>query len=206
MSYLKKGKKMSDIPLVQPVPTTKKSVALSGVEAGQTAICSVGSNGLELRYRGYEINDLAKHSTYEEVAHLLIHGDLPNSYILSRYKTKLMTMRGLPTPVKAVLEQIPTAAQPMDVLRTGVSVLGTVLPERDDQAMGEARNIADRLLSAMPGMLVYWYHYARNGRRVDPETFEDSLAGHFLYLLEGYKAPPAFERALDVSFMLYAEH
>ncbi len=151
----------------------KKSVALSGIEAGQTAICTVGANGRELHYRGYDIHDLASSATYEEVAALLIHEELPNPFILERYKQKLLTMRGLPVPVKAVLEQMPTAAQPMDVLRTGMSVLGTVLPEHDDQAMGEARNIADRLISSMPVMLIYWYHYSRNGRRIEVETGEE---------------------------------
>lgn len=184
----------------------KKSVALSGVEAGQTAICTVGSNGKDLQYRGYEIQDLAQHATFEEVAHLLIHEELPNTYFLSRYKQKLMTMRGLPQPVKAVLEQIPTIAQPMDVLRTGCSILGTVLPEREDQNLNDARNIADRMLTAFPAMLTYWYHYSRNGRRIEVETDEDSLAGHFLHLLEGHTPPKSFARALDVSLILYAEH
>jgi 2-methylcitrate synthase len=184
----------------------KKSVALSGIEAGQTAICSVGANGRELRYRGYDIHDLAKHASFEEVAALLIHEELPNPYILSRYKQKLATMRGLPAPVKAVLEQIPTAANPMDVLRTGCSVLGTVLPEQDNQSLGEARNIADRLLSSFPAMLTYWYHYSRNGRRIEVETDEDSLAAHFLHLLEGHPPVEIFARALNVSLILYAEH
>jgi len=184
----------------------KKSVALSGIEAGQTAISAVGANGRELRYRGYDIHDLASFASYEEVASLLIHEELPNHYLLARYNQKLKNMRGLPAPVKAALEAVPTAAQPMDVLRTGVSVLGTVLPERDDQAVGEARNIADRLVSALPGMLMYWYHYSRNGRRIDVETEEESLAGHFLHLLEGHQTTASFQRALDVSMILYAEH
>jgi len=187
-------------------PPKKKSVALSGIEAGQTAISAIGANGRELRYRGYDIHDLASFASFEEVASLLIHEELPNHYLLARYKQKLKNMRGLPAPVKAALEAVPTAAQPMDVLRTGVSVLGTVLPERDDQAVGGARNIADRLVSALPGMLMYWYHYARNGRRIDVETEEESLSGHFLHLLEGRQATASFERALDVSMILYAEH
>lgn len=184
----------------------KKSVALSGIEAGQTAISSVGADGKSLRYRGYDINDLAAHATFEEVAHLLIHEELPNAYELARYKHKLETQRGLPAPVKAVLEQIPAAAQPMDVLRTGASVLGTVLPEREDHNIGEARNAADRMLASFPTMLNYWYHFARNGRRIDTETGADSIAGHFLHLLMGHKPPHAFVRALDVSLILYAEH
>ena len=195
--------------LSEPITTEapkKKSVALSGIEAGQTAICSVGANGRELRYRGYDIHDLARAASYEEVAALLIHENLPNPFILTRYKQKLLTMRGLPAPVKAVLEQVPTAAQPMDVLRTGISTLGTVLPERDDQAVGEARNIADRLISSMPAMLIYWYHYARNGRRIEVETGENSIAGHFLHMLEGCQPTASFTKALDVSMILYAEH
>jgi 2-methylcitrate synthase len=184
----------------------KKSVALSGIEAGQTAISSVGWSGSDLHYRGYDVTELARKATFEEVAFLLIYEDLPNHYLLNRYKEKLYSMRGLPAPVKAVLEQIPPSAQPMDVLRTGVSVLGTVLPERDDQNLGEARNIADRLLASLPSMLVYWYHFARNGRRIDVETDEDSVAAHFLHLLEGRKPAELHVKALDISMMMYAEH
>ena len=184
----------------------KKSVALSGIEAGQTAICTVGANGRELHYRGYSIDDLAAHASYEEVAFLLIHEELPNRYFLERYKEKLLTMRGLPAPLKAVLEEIPAAAQPMDVLRSGCSVLGTVLPEHDDQAIGEARNIADRLISSFPSMLVYWYHYSRNGRRIEVETGEESIAGQFLRLWMGHPAPESYVKALDISLILYAEH
>ena len=184
----------------------KKSVALSGVEAGNTAISAVGANGKELRYRGYDINDLAEHATFEEVAHLLIHEELPNGYELARYKHKLESMRGLPAPLKAVLEQVPAAAQPMDVLRTGCSMMGTVLPEREDHNIGEARNAADRLLASFPSMLNYWYHFARNGNRIDTESGEESVAGHFLHLLMGRRPPHSFVRALDVSLILYAEH
>ncbi len=195
----------TNVNIKQEVPK-KKSVSLSGVEAGQTAICTVGFNGKELQYRGYEIQDLAKYATFEEVAFLLIHEELPNHYFLSRYQQKLMSMRGLPQPVKAVLEQIPTSAQPMDVLRTGCSIMGTLLPEADNLNVSEARNIADRLLSAFPAMLTYWYHYARNGKRIDVETDEESLAGHFLHLLEGHKPTASFTRALDASLICYAEH
>lgn len=184
----------------------KKSVALSGVEAGQTAISKVGSNGNQLHYRGYDIHDLAKYASFEEVAHLLIHEELPNHYIYTRYQQKLESMRGLPMPLKLALEQIPAAAQPMDVLRSGCSILGTVLPEREDQNIGEARNIADRLLASFPSMLIYWYHYARNGRPIDVETNESSIAGHFLHLLMGQHPPVHFVKALDVSMILYAEH
>ena len=192
--------------MTQAARPKKKSVALSGVEAGNTAICTVGANGKELRYRGYDIHDLAEHATFEEVAYLLVHEGLPNAYELARYKQKLETMRGLPAPLKAVLEAVPAAAQPMDVLRTGCSMLGTVLPEREDHNIGEARNVADRLLASFPAMLVYWYHFARNGRRIEVDTGEDSIAAHFLHLLYGHPAPHAFSRALDVSLILYAEH
>ncbi len=190
----------------QAAAPRKKSVALSGVVAGNTAICTVGANGKELHYRGYDINDLASEATFEEVAHLLIHEELPNSYQLARYKQKLETMRGLPAPLRTVLEHVPTAAQPMDVLRTGCSTLGTILPEREDHNIGEAVHIADRLLASFPSMLVYWYHYARNGKRIEVDLDEDSIAGHFLHMLYGHPAPPLFVRALDVSLILYAEH
>ena len=193
----------------EPVETRapgKKSVALSGIAAGETAISSVGANGKELRYRGYDINDLAKYGTFEEVAHLLVYGVLPNAYELDRYKAKLDSARGLPAPLKQALEQIPPAAQPMDVMRTGASVMGTMLPEREDMLEGEARNIADRLLATFPSILTYWYHYARNGNRIDVATGEDTIAGDFLHLLFGHQAPPSFVRALDVSLILYAEH
>ncbi len=188
-----------------PIPR-KKSVALSGIEAGETAISKVGYKGKELHYRGYDINDLARHASFEEVAYLLIHEELPTSYQLSRYKQKLESMRGLPAALKTVLEAIPTAAQPMDVLRTGASMLGTILPEREDQNVGEARNIADRLAASFPSMLVYWYHYARNGRRIDVEIEDTSIAGHFLHMLYGRTPPASYARALDVSLILYAEH
>ncbi len=191
---------------LQVEPARKKSVALSGVVAGNTAICTVGANGQDLHYRGYDIHDLARFATYEEVAHLLVHEELPNPYRLARYRQKLDSMRGLPAPLRAVLETIPTSAQPMDVLRTGCSLLGTVLPEREDQAINEARHIADRLLASFPSMLVYWYHYARNGVRIDVDNGEDSIPGHFLHMLYGRKAPELFVRALDVSMILYAEH
>jgi 2-methylcitrate synthase len=184
----------------------KKSVALSGIEAGQTAICTVGSSGHDLHYRGYDIHDLAKHATFEETAFMLVHGDLPNAYIYSRYQQKLLTMRGLPAPLKTILENMPTAAQPMDVLRTACSAMGTILPERDDHPVQGARNIADRLLASFPSMLIYWYQYARNGKRIDVETGEESIAAHFLHLLLGHKPPDSYVSALDTSLVLYAEH
>jgi 2-methylcitrate synthase len=189
-----------------PAAPRKKSVALSGVEAGQTAISQVGHEGKGLFYRGYDIHDLAEFATFEEIAHLLIHGDLPNANQLTRYKTRLKAMRGIPAPVKAVLEQIPAAAHPMDVLRTATAMLGTVMPEREDHADEGARNIGDRLIACMPSMLLYWYHYARNGVRIEVETGEDSVAAHFLHLLRGRSPLPSHVRAMDVSLILYAEH
>jgi 2-methylcitrate synthase len=196
---------MSQPVIIEAAPR-KKSVALSGIEAGETAISKVGHEGHGLFYRGYDIHDLAEFSTYEEVAYLLIHGEMPNTSQLSRYKTALKAMRGIPAPVKAVLEEIPAAAHPMDVLRTGCSMLGTVLPERFDLTDEGARNIADRLIASFPSMLMYWYHYARNGKRIDLDTGEDSIAGHFLHLLLGRTPPASHVRALDVSLILYAEH
>ncbi|MHB0922717.1 MAG: bifunctional 2-methylcitrate synthase/citrate synthase [Bellilinea sp.] len=184
----------------------KKSVQLSGVVAGNTAICTVGTLGHDLRYRGYDINDLAEFSTFEEVAYLLIHGKLPVKNELERYRRQLKNLRGLPAPVKAVLESIPAAAHPMDVLRTGCSILGAVLPEREDHNEEGARHIADRLVAIFPSMLLYWYHFAHHGRRIEVETDDDSVAGHFLHLLHGRKPSEIHERALDITFILYAEH
>lgn len=184
----------------------KKSVALSGVEAGQTAICHVGANGRELRYRGYDIHDLAEFTSFEEVAYLLIHGELPMPSELDRYKRKLKNMRGLPAPLKTVLEEIPASAHPMDVLRTGCSVLGTLLPERHDHPTEGAREIADRLLAIFPSILLYWYHFAFNGRRITVETDDDSIAGHFLHLLRGSTPSELHQRSLDITLILYAEH
>jgi 2-methylcitrate synthase len=205
MSYLPKRKIMSNTN-TKSKTGKKKSVALSGVQAGETAICTVGASGNDLHYRGYDIQDLANQSTFEEVAFMLVHEELPDIYNLKRYQQKLKSMRGLPAPLRAGLEIIPTAAQPMDVLRTGVSLLGTILPEREDQNVNEARNIADRLLAAMSSMLMYWYHYARNGVRIDVEVGDDSIPSHFLHMLFGHEAPEHFVRALDVSLILYAEH
>jgi 2-methylcitrate synthase len=184
----------------------KKSVALSGVTAGNTAICTVGRTGNDLHYRGYDILDLADKCEFEEVAYLLVHGKLPNRAELVHYKAELKALRGLPTPVRNVLEQIPAAAHPMDVLRTGCSVLGCVLPEREDHNVAGARDIADRLLASLGSMLLYWYHYSHNGRRIDVDTDDDSIGGHFLHLLHG-KAPSAlWVRAMHTSLVLYAEH
>jgi 2-methylcitrate synthase len=184
----------------------KKSVELSGVTAGQTAISSVDPNGHDLHYRGYNINDLAENATFEEVAYLLVHEKLPTASELKRYRLRLQTMRGIPAPVIAVLEQIPAAAHPMEVLRTAVSMLGTVLPERDDHSPEGARDLADHLLACLPSMLVYWYHYSHNGRRIAVETDEASIAGHFLRLLTGKQPSRLHEHSLDVTLILYAEH
>ena len=184
----------------------KKSVALSGVEAGTSAVCTVGRTGSDLHYRGYDILDLAKRATFEEVAYLLIHGKLPNQSELNGYRNKLKGLRGLPLQLKAVLEQIPASAHPMDVLRTACSTLGTILPEKDDHNLSGARDIADRLTASFGSMLIYWYHYSHNGRRVDVETDDDSIAGHFLHVLHGKPPSASHEHAMDVSLILYAEH
>ncbi|WP_222565640.1 bifunctional 2-methylcitrate synthase/citrate synthase [Novilysobacter antarcticus] len=195
---------MSDTPVTKPKP--KKSVALSGTPAGNTALCTVGLSGNDLHYRGYDIHDLATRSSFEEVAHLLIHGVLPTRAQLAAYKTKLRRLRGLPALVTEVLELVPANAHPMDVLRTGCSMLGTVLPERDSHPASEARDIADRLIASFGSMLLYWWHFTRNGRRIDVETEDDSVAAHFLHLLHGEPASALHADALDKSLVLYAEH
>ncbi len=190
----------------QVLPKAKKSVALSGVAAGNTALCTVGRSGNDLHYRGYNILDLAESCEFEEIAYLLIHGHLPNVAELAQYKRKLKALRGLPEIVQSALELIPAAAHPMDVLRTGCSVLGTVLPEKEDHAEANAKDIADRLLASFPSMLLYWYHYSHNGRRIDVETDDDSIAAHFLHLLHGEKPSQLWERSMHTSLILYAEH
>ena len=184
----------------------KKSVALSGVTAGNTALCTVGRTGNDLHYRGYDILDLAGACEFEEVAHLLVHGKLPNKAELAAYKAKLKALRGLPANVKAALEWVPASAHPMDVMRTGVSVLGTVLPEKDDHATPGARDIADRLMASLGSMLLYWYHYSHNGKRIEVETDDDSIGGHFLHLLHGVEPSKSWVDAMHVSLNLYAEH
>jgi len=184
----------------------KKSVALSGVAAGNTALCTVGRSGNDLHYRGYDILDLAEGASFEEVAHLLIHERLPTATQLRAYQRKLQGLRGLPQLAKNVLEQIPAAAHPMDVLRTYTSVLGTIYPERDDHNTVGARDIADKLLASYASALLYWYHYAHHGRRIEVETADESIGAHFLHLLHG-KAPSAsWTEAMAVSLNLYAEH
>lgn len=184
----------------------KKSVALSGVAAGNTALASVGKSGNDLHYRGYDILDLAENSEFEEVAYLLIYGELPTKAQLKNYKNKLRSYRGLPQHLKEVLKQIPAAAHPMDVLRTSTSVLGTLLPERENQNAPEARDIADRLLASFSSALLYWYHYSHNGKEIEVETDDDSIGGHFLHLLHGEKPSDSWVRAMNISLNLYAEH
>jgi 2-methylcitrate synthase len=185
---------------------SKKSVTLSGVLAGNTAICTVGNAGNDLRYRGYDILDIAEECEFEEIAHLLVYGTLPNQAELAAYKATLKSLRGLPTVVKQVLEAIPAASHPMDVMRSGVSVLGCVLPEALDHNQAGAREIADRLMASAGSILFYWYHYSHHGRRVDVETDDDSIGAHFLHLLHGQKPDALFVRAMHTSLNLYAEH
>ena len=187
-------------------PKVKKSVALSGVTAGNTALCTVGITGNDLHYRGYDILDMADVCEFEEVAHLLVHGKLPTPAELRAYKTKLKALRGLPASVKQALEHLPASSHPMDVMRTGVSALGCVLPEKDDHNSPGARDIADRLMASLGSMLLYWYHYAYNGKRIEVETDDDSIGGHFLHLLHGRKPPQSWVRAMHTSLILYAEH
>ena len=184
----------------------KKSVALSGVPAGNTALCSVGRSGNDLHYRGYDIVDIADQCEFEEIAYLLIHEKLPTRSELINYKRKLHSLRGLPNIVKNILEQIPAAAHPMDVMRTGCSSLGVVLPEKDDHNLAGAREIADQLMACFHSMLLYWYHYSHSGRRIDVETDDDSIGAHFLHLLHGDKPSDLWIKSMHTSLILYAEH
>lgn len=188
------------------LPKPKKSVALSGTAAGNTAICTVGRTGNDLHYRGYDILDFADKAEFEEIAFLLIHERLPNHSELVAYKHKLRTMRGLPAALKTALEQLPPSAHPMDVMRTGASVLGTLEPEKDDHPLAGARDIGDRLMASFGSMLVYWYHFAHNGKRIDVETEDDSIGGHFLHMLHGKSPRQEWVRAMHTSLILYAEH
>jgi len=191
-----------------PAPTfkPKKSVALSGTAAGNTALCTVGRSGNDLHYRGYDILDVATTCEFEEIAHLLVHGKLPTTAELAAYKTKLKSLRGVPAGVKAALETLPPSAHPMDVMRTGVSVLGCLAPEKDDHNHPGARDIADKLMASLGSMLLYWYHYSHNGKRIELETDDDSIGGHFLHLLHGQKPSELWVRAMHTSLILYAEH
>ena len=184
----------------------KKGVALAGVSAGTTAICTVGHTGNDLHYRGYDITELAQYATFEEVAYLLIHGELPNKVQLSAYHQKLKTLRGLPTALKAVLEQIPASAHPMDVMRTGCSMLGTLEPESQDRNIDDAKLLGDRLIACFGSILIYWYHFSHNHKRIEVETDDDSIAAHFLQLLHGKTPSDLHVRAMNTSLVLYAEH
>ena len=193
---------MSERPNLGP----KKSVALSGVTAGNTALCTVGRTGNDLHYRGYDILEIATVCEFEEIAYLLIHEKLPNPAELSEYKAKLKSLRGLPATLRAALEVLPGASHPMDVLRTGVSVLGCTLPERDSHEVAGARQIADRLIASLGSMLTYWYHFSHAGIRIEVETDDDSIGGHFLHLLHLRPPPASWVRAMHTSLILYAEH
>ena len=187
-------------------PKPKKSVALSGVTAGNTALCTVGRTGNDLHYRGYDILDIAQHCEFEEIAHLLVHGKLPNAAELAAYKQKLAALRGIPAAVQRILESIPASTHPMDVMRTACSALGSVLPEADDHKLAPSRDIADRLMACLGSMLLYWHHYSHSGRRIEVETDDDSIGGHFLHLLHGRKPSPLWVRSMHTSLILYAEH
>jgi len=184
----------------------KKSVALSGTPAGNTALCTVGRTGNDLHYRGYDILDIATECEFEEIAHLLVHGSLPNRAELDAYKAKLRSLRGIPAALKAVLEQLPASAHPMDVMRTAVAALGCMSPEKDDHNHAGARDIVDRLMASLGSILLYWYHYSHNGRRIEVETDDDSIGGHFLHLLHGKPPGELWVRAMHTSLNLYAEH
>jgi 2-methylcitrate synthase len=184
----------------------KKGVALAGVSAGSTAVCTVGHTGNDLHYRGYDITELAQKSNFEEVAYLLIHGKLPTVSELSDYQSKLKNLRDIPQAVKNVLEQIPKNAHPMDVLRTGCSMLGTLEQESEERDIEKTKEIADRLISSFGSMLIYWYHFSHNGKKIDCRSDMDSIAGHFLYLLHGEKPSVLHEKSMNTSLVLYAEH
>ena len=193
---------MSEAPGFKP----KKSVALSGTVAGETALCTVGRTGNDLHYRGYDILDFADQAEFEEIAYLLVHERLPNAAELSAYKARLKSLRGLPAPLKAVLETLPATSHPMDVLRTGVSALGCLEPEAEGHPVEGARAIADRLMACMGSMLLYWLHFSRSGQRIEVETDDETIGGHFLHLLHGYPPSASWLRAMHTSLILYAEH
>ncbi|MGQ0651810.1 MAG: bifunctional 2-methylcitrate synthase/citrate synthase [Betaproteobacteria bacterium] len=197
---------MSSSQAAEKAPKPKKSVALAGVAAGNTALCTVGRSGNDLHYRGYDILDFADEAEFEEVAYLLVHDRLPTAAELKAYKEKLRRLRGLPPALRTALEQLPKSAHPMDVQRTGVSVLGTLEPEKDSHPVEAARDIADRLMASLGSMLLYWYHYSHHGRRIDTDSDEDSIGGHFLWLLHNRKPSAEWVRAMHTSLILYAEH
>ena len=188
------------------VAKPKKSVALSGVAAGNTALCTVGRSGNDLHYRGYDILDFADQAEFEEVAYLLVHEKLPNKAELAAYKRKLQSLRTLPVPLRKVLEEIPANAHPMDVMRSSVSVLGSLEPEAEAHHAAGARDVADRLMACLGGALLYWFHYQNSGRRIDTATDDDSIGGHYLHLLHGKRPNADFVRAMHTSLILDAEH
>ena len=188
------------------IPRPKKSVALSGVAAANTAVCTVGRTGNDLHYRGYDILEIAQACEFEEIAHLLVHESLPTRTELLAYKDKLRSLRGLPTPVRTALESLPAAANPMLVLQAGASALGCMLPEKDGHDSAGAREIADRMIASFGSMIAYWYHFSHNGERIHPETDDDSVGGHFLHLFNRKRPPQAWGRAMHTSLILYAEH
>ena len=197
---------MSETITAVPNLKPKKSVALSGVVAGNTALCTVGRTGNDLHYRGYDILDVAEACEFEEIAYLLVHERLPNAAELRAYKTRLKALRGVPASVKAILESLPASSHPMDVMRTAVSAMGCTLPEAHDHNHPGAREIADRLMASLGSMLLYWYHYAFNGKRIEVETDDDTIGGHFLHLLHGKAPSESWVRAMHTSLILYAEH
>jgi 2-methylcitrate synthase len=195
---------MSSSPAAAPKP--KKSVALSGVPAGNTALCTVGRSGNDLHYRGYDILEFADLAEFEEVAYLLVHDELPTRAELTAYKQKLQSLRGLPAPLKTVLEQLPRSAHPMDVLRTACSVLGALESENEGHPIEGARAIADRLMACLGSALLYWFHFCKSGKRIETQTDDDSIGGHYLHLLHGRKPSASWVRAMHTSLILYAEH
>jgi 2-methylcitrate synthase len=195
---------MSSSPETAPKP--KKSVALSGVTAGNTALCTVGRTGNDLHYRGYDILDFADKAEFEEIAYLLVHEKLPSKAELDAYKKKLRGLRSLPKELRTSLEQLPKTAHPMDVLRTGCSVLGTLEPEKESHPIDGARNIADRLMASFGSMLLYWFHFSNSNKKINTETDDDSIGGHYLHLLHGTKPSDEWVRAMHTSLILYAEH
>ncbi len=188
------------------VQKKKKGVALAGVSAGTTAVCTVGHSGNDLHYRGYDILDLAAKASFEEVAFLLIHGQLPNQAELDAYHAKLKKLRNIPDALKVVLEQLPPTAHPMDVMRTATSMLGTLEPEQADHSAEGARNIADRLIACLGSALLYWHHFSLHGKRIELDTDDDSIAAHFLHLLHGQSPSDLHTAAMNESLVLYAEH
>lgn len=184
----------------------KKNVALSGVVAGNTSLSTVGKTGNDLHYRGYDILELANGASFEEVAYLLIYGSLPTQAQINTYQSQLLSQRGLPIAIQKVLKQLPATSHPMDVLRTYVSVFGSLQPEKESHPLAGARDIANRLMSSMGSALLYWYHFSQNGREIAVETNDVTLGGHFLHLLHGTEPPDSWVKAMQISLNLYAEH